>query len=344
MPAPSELATRLAEDLLQIGRMLGFEAEKEEPIQEESKYRVDVFWTMGMPRESLFPNINVASIEIQYSYSPTSISHGIFKAEKTLHPAIHVVVSYFKLTEDYVNNVLKTHYPRSGLLIIDGEEKVRKLNLWITRFITNKDEERILAEKGKKIKDFAVSQLPNADQSEIKDKIRENFQPEIEEILIPPEITSLIDTFAKTEAKGYDRSIFDEVFANFIGFIQSKMVKYNIPKFLVPVETLFPSLEEKGRYIEEIRIAPQIEIRRDNLVVMGGDNEFIINIEKGNVSMHFYDGSDYKYTLHEEALASEQFITFLRETSKVIISQIHQYDISNVEKKLLEEVKEALES
>jgi hypothetical protein len=33
----------LAEDLVEVGKLFGFEAEREEPIQEESKYRVDVF-------------------------------------------------------------------------------------------------------------------------------------------------------------------------------------------------------------------------------------------------------------------------------------------------------------
>lgn len=48
MPSPSDLATRLAEDLLEVGKILGFETEKEQPIQDGSKFRIDVFWKMKM--------------------------------------------------------------------------------------------------------------------------------------------------------------------------------------------------------------------------------------------------------------------------------------------------------
>jgi len=112
MPAPSSLAKRLANDLVEVGRMFGFEAIIEQPIQKGSLYRVDVFWKLKMPKSSPFSDINIASIEIQYSDSPSSISHNIFKVEKILHPAVHFVISYFKLSDDYKNNVLKANYPK----------------------------------------------------------------------------------------------------------------------------------------------------------------------------------------------------------------------------------------
>ena len=60
MPSTSEIANKLADDLVAIGKILGFESVKEAPVLEGSTYRVDVLWELSRA-------INVASIEIQYS-------------------------------------------------------------------------------------------------------------------------------------------------------------------------------------------------------------------------------------------------------------------------------------
>jgi hypothetical protein len=182
MPAPSDSVRRLAEDLVRVGRLYGFQAEKEFPVREGSQMRVDVFWKIKMPPTSPFPDVNVASIEIQCSDSPSSISHNILKAEKTLHPSYHVVISYSKLTKDFIENTLRTNYPQKGLIIIHGEEQIRGLNFWITRFTTLKKLERKLADEGKRMRDYAVSQLGNMHRLEIERNIKENFGPEIEEV------------------------------------------------------------------------------------------------------------------------------------------------------------------
>ena len=44
MPAPSALATRLTDDLVEVGESFGFEATKEHTVLESSKLRVDAFW------------------------------------------------------------------------------------------------------------------------------------------------------------------------------------------------------------------------------------------------------------------------------------------------------------
>lgn len=340
MPAPSELATRLAEDLVEVGKMFGFEAEKEQPIKEGSKFRVDVFWKMKMPEESPFPDINVASIEIQYSYAPTSISHGILKAEKTLHPAIHFVISYFKLTDDYKENVLKTNYPRSGLVIIDGEDDFRKLNLWITRFVTIKEEEKKLAEKGKKIRKFAISQSPSIDESEMKERIRKNFQSEIEEVFLPPEISSLIEAFVEIESKGLgDRKIIDDVFNKFIEFVQSKIEKYNIPRIYVRANFLF-SEDNIAPAVSGFTFNRYIEIEREKVVIRDSEGEgtFNVYVSSGNA----YIASEVIGILCEEGLYVEDFLDFLKKASQEVESQIRKFSISDEDRKLLKAITKAL--
>jgi len=188
VPAPSYLATRLADDLVKVGEILGFQAGKEEPIRENSEFRVDVIWRAIIPQGSRVSEINVASIEIQYSKSLSSISHSIFKAEKTLHPACHFVISFFKLSDDYIENVLKAHFPDRGLVVYNGEEEVRELNLWITNLMGNKHIRDKWAMNGKRMRDFVFSQPQSIDKSEIEKKIREMFRPEIEEVFAGPRI------------------------------------------------------------------------------------------------------------------------------------------------------------
>jgi len=127
MPNTSELADKLANDLVTVGEIFGFESTKEAPVKEGSLFCVDVLWRLLLPKESPVPAGNFASIEIQYSESPSSISHNIFKAEKTLHPSIHMIVSFHKLTTEY-KEILKSQYPYEGLAIFDGREGIRELN------------------------------------------------------------------------------------------------------------------------------------------------------------------------------------------------------------------------
>ena len=338
MPAPSDLATRLAEDLVEVGKIFGFETEKEQPIKEGSKFRVDVFWKMRMPEGSPLPDINIASIEIQYSYAPTSISHGILKAEKTLHPAIHFVISYYKLTDDYKENVLKTNYPRSGLVIIDGEEEFRKLNLWITRFLTIKNEEKKLAEKGKKIREFAISQPPDVDESEMKKRIRENFQSEIEEVFLPTEITSLMETFVEFESKDLDdRKTIDDVYNRFIEFVQSRIKKYNIPRIYVDANFLFSEYNMEPQF-SETRLGDQIEIEPREVIIRDSDGySLTVLVNEGNA--YILSQAD---TVCVEGLYAKDIITFLKQASEQIERQIRKYRISEDDKKVLDAIKKAL--
>jgi len=129
MPATSELADRLANDLVTIGKILGLESVKEAPVLEGSTYRVDVLWTLA-------GQFNVASIEIQCSDSPTSISHNIFKSESTLHPSKHIVISYNKLTENYKE--ILNRYP--GIVIKEGKKEIERLKSQISRIINEPNE------------------------------------------------------------------------------------------------------------------------------------------------------------------------------------------------------------
>lgn len=341
MPAPSELATRLADDLIEVGKLFGFEAVKEQPIHEGSKFRVDVFWRMQMPEGSPFPTVNVASIEIQYSDSPASISHGILKAEKTLHPAVHFVISYYELSGDYKNNVLRATYPHSGLVIIDGEDKVRELNLWITRFLAIPADEKKLSAEGKKIHDFAVSQLPNVDEQEIKERIRQNFQSKIEKVFLPPEIASLLRKFGEIESveSEYDRTLIDGVFATFIDFVQSKLKKYSIPRVYVSANLLFTEYNIEPEFSDrDIEFQSDIEIEQNSVVIRDKNGYALeIKVENGNAYIESPAG-----TVCEEALNTEDLIYFIQHASEKIRDQICKYRISKEDQEKLNTIKKAL--
>ena len=340
MPAPSDLATRLAEDLVEVGKILGFETEKEQPIQDGSKFRIDVFWKMRMPEKSPFPDINISSIEIQYSQSPASISHGIFKAEKTLHPAVHVVISYFKLTDDYIKNVLKPNYPRSGLLIINGEEEVRKLNLWITRFLTIKSEENKLMEKGRMIEESAISKLPDISESDMKEWIRENFQSEIEKVFLPPEIASLLEKFLEIESAGaeYNRSIIDNVFDAFIHYVQSIVQKYSIPRIYINAFFLFSEFNIEPEFATyDTKLQDDIEIEASRVIIRDSNGYPLdVNVQEGNAYVESEAGIVCK-----EGLKAANIIDFIKKASEEIEKEIRKYRISEDERKILDSIRKA---
>jgi len=340
MPAPSALATRLADDLVEVGKSFGFEATKEQPILEGSKLRVDVFWKMQLPKGSPFPTVNIASIEIQYANAPTSISHGILKTEKTLHPAIHFVISYYELTADY-KEVLKAEYPHSGLVVIDGEDKVRELNLWITRFFAIPEEEKKLAVEGKKILDFAVAQLPKLGESEIKEGIRQNFQSEIGKVFVPPEIASLLQKFAEIEASEseYDRTLIDDVFEAFIEFVQSRLRKYHIPRICVSANLLFTEYNIEPEFANKnIEFQDNIEIEQNRVVIRDSDNYAVeIEVKKGNAYIESEAG-----TVCREGLNAEDLVYFLQNASEQIENSIGRYRISKEDQEKLDAIKKAL--
>jgi hypothetical protein len=86
MPAPSKWAIRLAEDLREVGERLGYQSTVEGLPAQGSKLKIDVVWrisTAGTKGSGfLIPSeIVIVSIEIQYSESPASISHGLVKSQ-----------------------------------------------------------------------------------------------------------------------------------------------------------------------------------------------------------------------------------------------------------------------
>lgn len=339
MPATSDLAKRLANDLINVGRLLGFEASAEEPIRGGSDFRIDIFWKMKMPDSSPFPIINIASIEIQYSESNSSISHNIFKVGKTLHPAMHIVISYYKLSDDYKENILKPNYPISGLVVCDGEERVRSLNLWITKFLISNKEEGKLEIEGKKIKEFAISQLPNRNASEIEGKIRETFRSEIEEILVPPEITSLANMLLEMKNEDYGREIIDKVFENFIKLIQSKMKDYNIKHISIPTRLLLPNPKIEPRSAQlGLKLGDSIEINDDKVIIRDKDDYPLeLSINGGNIFVE----TSYEIVC-EESLTSYNIKKFLIDASNIIKDQIYKYSISNEEKRVLKDIIESI--
>lgn len=157
MPATSKEADELADQLVLVGKVFGFESVKEAPVLEKSTHCVDVLWKLQMPKGSPFPAANVASIEIQYSDSPVSISHNIFKAEPTLHPSYHIIISHSRLSEGY-KKILQENYPKAGLVILDGESDVNKVKVWVQTILEENNEADTLAETGKKFLAFVGEQ------------------------------------------------------------------------------------------------------------------------------------------------------------------------------------------
>src|SRR5437773_5107199 len=124
MPAPSRWAKRMADDLQQVGEILGFVSTTETPPVEGSDFAIDVVWKLpikDLKKEgSPLPNeLVIVSIEIQYSESPASISHGLVKGQHAGSP-YHIIVSNKPVNEDF-KNMLNAVKPR-GLKIIEGDE------------------------------------------------------------------------------------------------------------------------------------------------------------------------------------------------------------------------------
>jgi hypothetical protein len=342
MPAPSALATRLAEDLVHIGNSLGFETRKEAPIQEGSNFKIDVFWRLKMPEGCLFDTVSVASIEIQYSDAPHSVTHNIFKVEKTLHPAIHVVISYNELTQDYIDNVLKTNFPREGLVIINGPKDFVKLNMWITRFLAiEKDEER-LKETRESIRKFASDNFDKYETEEdIEEQILQTFKPELEEVFLPPEINSLLETFVEINSKDkkYQRNIIDEIFWSFIELVQTQMKKYNIPRIYISHYFLFSGLKIEQPFADmSVKLGGDIEIEQD-AVIFRDSNDYPLAVEVKNGIAYVNAPAG---VVCREGLRATDIIYFIRKASEEIEKEIKKYGISEDDKKVLEAILNSL--
>ena len=67
MPAVSEHAQKLIDNLKRVGKLLGYEATKEASVFKGSTHRVDILWK-GRPQINIpFPLPNIYSIEVEYS-------------------------------------------------------------------------------------------------------------------------------------------------------------------------------------------------------------------------------------------------------------------------------------
>ena len=200
MPATSKQADKLADELQQVGTILGFESIREAPVLEGSTYRVDILWRLAIPKDSPFPPANIACIEIQYSDSPSSISHNILKAEPTLHPSYHIIVSYNELPERY-RKILRKNYPEAGLVILDGEANIKALKRWIDRILEDRDEAR-LAETSEKFFSFVGERAQKASGHSGKREVyldRENwFDPTVFKMDVEWTLSKIGGTFEKT--------------------------------------------------------------------------------------------------------------------------------------------------
>jgi hypothetical protein len=223
MPAPSEWAKSLATDLKAVGEILGFISEVEVPPSEESTLSIDVVWKM-MIKEikkegSPLPNeLVIVSIEIQYSNSPASISHGLIKGQYAGSP-YHIVVSYHKLTNDF-KQALKIVKP-VGLEIIDGDG-FANLRLWIQYVLT---QEKDLADRGKKALEELASVVKTG-SVDVTEQIRETMKKEVELMFAPKRITELLGTLAIDDTR--NALAIENAMKSTFHSIQSWLSKYAI--------------------------------------------------------------------------------------------------------------------
>jgi len=338
MPSTSELASRLANDLVQVGQIFGFEAMREEPVLPDSRLAVDVFWRLPMPSGSPFPAVSVACIEIQYSNAPTSVGFNIFKAEKTLHPAFHVVISYHSLSKD-IKDTLNSHFPHRGLVVIDGEDQVGELNIFINRFIALKPEEAKLRETGKKILQLAANNVATNNDSQIAEKIRVVFERKIKEVFLPPEIGSLIEYFIGNKDLSESREIIDEVFEVFTKFVQKKLDVSDIPYVELPLNLLLYDCHfASGSPVREENLGNYIEINQNSVIVRTRD-DYSLDVTVRNGTVFLDTEAD---TVCSQPLTSEDIIQFVAHASDKTVAELNRYEVPEEDKEILRKIIEVL--
>jgi hypothetical protein len=182
----------MAEDLVEAGSILGFSATKETVPVEGSALRIDVVWKLhveSMKNEVIKPipipeDITVVSIEIQYSHSLSSISHGLIKGQYANSP-YHVVVSYYTLPEDFKRSLM--NIKSIGLIILDGD-KFQDLQTW-TAYLLNHQKQLSGKEKIPQKVYKAISDNPD----NMEEKIRETIEEEVKLLFTPKKIKELYE-------------------------------------------------------------------------------------------------------------------------------------------------------
>ncbi|MCW4011541.1 MAG: hypothetical protein NWF07_00975, partial [Candidatus Bathyarchaeota archaeon] len=204
---PSPIATRLAEDIRLIGELLGFQASVEEPIEKGSRLQIDAFWKIKMPEGAPVPEFNIASFEIQYSNSIPSISHNLGKAEVTKHPAIHFVISYNSLSEDY-ESVIKKQYP-AGIKIFQGEQEFMQFQKWLMKYRYLSDVREGLVKQSEIFNKGFIETSLGLSEEEFEKNVMPDVMKYYSNLLVPKYVTTFLDDFYNINPAEYDRSIFD---------------------------------------------------------------------------------------------------------------------------------------
>jgi len=333
----AEQAKRLIKDLLEVGVKFGFKAIAEGEIVPGSDFKVDVVWKIPMPDKTFFSEINVACMEVQYSKSPASITHNLCKAEKTLHPAVHFVISYKDIAPEH-KEVLEREVP-AGLVIIHGEEAVRELNLWITRFLTLKPEEAKIESVGKRILEFVEKNKTEPSELKLAENIRNAFAMDIKEVIIPPEVSSLVK-FVQ-DSKNAKREALDEVFQAFVNFVKQEVEKYGIANVSFHSSLLFPTgIKIESNYPgSEIEFSQYIEITSDGIFARtSGGYPHSIFLTKGTAYLQTQGGTYCRYSF-----TTKEFKDFLISACQTVESTLKCYQVSEEEQAQFTAIKQELE-
>lgn len=332
MPAPNVWAQRMADDLVEAGIMLGFKSTKEEPPVEDSTLRIDVVWKIHAPslkntlaKSMPIPeDITVISIEIQYSKSPPSISHGLIKAQYANSP-YHIIVSYYPITED-LEKAYRIVKP-VGLIILDGEN-FQDLQSSTTYLLSQKNTKGLTKEISQKVYK-AILDNPES----MEEKIRETIENEVKLLFTPMKIHEFYESINFPIADGF---IISKSIDVAVKFIQQILGKYKFSSTIAVRSTeLFsrPQMSSSCRYNYSYNDwrTTSIVISYNNFYF--NDTDYQISFESRNA----YVKSSGEQIVLWETIPTDTVKSFIRTIMKAGRDYMLDFDVDSNDLKELEQ-------
>lgn len=180
------IAKNLASDLKKIGEAYGFVSLVEESPMEGSSLAIDVVWAIQIESKtdaaSLIPDrIIITTIEIQYSKSPPSITHGVAKAKLANSPH-HIIITFQPASESNKSLWMQFYPNLRGLKIIEGPQQIERLRAWISCVLERNKE---INKRGNSIKENILSKAIRND-SDKKEIIHGLIAEDIDDIFFEP--------------------------------------------------------------------------------------------------------------------------------------------------------------
>ncbi len=331
MPAPSTWAQRMADDLVEVGTFLGFQATKEEPPVDNSAMRIDVVWKIHMPSiktqmTKTIPipeNITVVSIEIQYSKSDASISHGLVKGQYANSP-YHIIASYYPLPGDF-RDALYVTKPK-GLIILDGKNS-QDLQSWTSYLLREKEKDTANKEISQKVYKAILDNPTNMEEG-----IRESIKEDVKLLFTPMKIQELYENVSSPIGDG---QILSQSIEAAIKFVKELLGKYKFSKTIsISSNKMFrdPAIAE-GIYAnwEKYNIVISSEKVYLHIGYSGYDNKIIFEARNA-----FIKDNEEK-TLMWESIPTEKVKLFVLEIMEAARNYISTFVVNSNDLKELEQ-------